>query len=70
MQAPDGRLVRFRLEFLPFYDRTFHEVQRRKVWLAARIKEDYMIISVYRGVTIMNYGVTGPLNLYLLAIIG
>jgi hypothetical protein len=37
MQAPDGRLG-FRLEFLPFYDRTFYEVQRRKFGLPQGLK--------------------------------
>ena len=38
MQAPDGRVVRFRTEFLPFYDRGFYEAQRRKFGLPGRLK--------------------------------
>lgn len=38
MQAPDGRVVRFRSEFLPFYDRGFYETQRRKFGLPGRMK--------------------------------
>ena len=38
MQAPDGRIVRFRSEFLPFYDRGFYEDQRRRFGLPARLK--------------------------------
>jgi hypothetical protein len=33
MQAPDGRVVRFRVEFLPFYDRGFYEAQKRRFGL-------------------------------------
>lgn len=38
MQAPDGRIVRFRVEFLPFYDRGFYEAQRRRFGLPAKMK--------------------------------
>lgn len=38
MQAADGRIVRFRSEFLPFYDRGFYEEQRRRFGLPARLK--------------------------------
>lgn len=34
VQAPDGRIVRFRMEFLPFYDRSYYENQRRRFGLA------------------------------------
>jgi len=37
-QAPDGRVVRFRVEFLPFYDRGFYEAQRRRFGLPAKLK--------------------------------
>jgi hypothetical protein len=37
-QAPDGRITRCRVEFLPFYDRGFYEGQRRKFGLPARLK--------------------------------
>lgn len=33
MQAPDGRITRFRCEFLPFYDRGFYEHNSRKFGL-------------------------------------
>ena len=36
MQAPDGRIVRFRVEFLPFYDRGFYETQRRRFGLPGK----------------------------------
>jgi hypothetical protein len=38
-QAPDGRITRCRVEFLPFYDRGFYEGQRRKFGLPARLKK-------------------------------
>lgn len=38
MQAPDGRITRFRVEFLPFYDRGFYEKQRRYFGLPANMK--------------------------------
>ena len=38
MQAPDGRIVRFRAEFLPFYDRGFYEHQRRKFGLPSKLQ--------------------------------
>lgn len=38
MQAPDGRIVRFRVEFLPFYDRGFYEKQRRYFGLPKNVK--------------------------------
>ena len=38
MQAPDGRIVRFRSEFLPFFDRGFYETQRRKFGLPSAMK--------------------------------
>lgn len=38
MQAPDGRIVRFRVEFLPFYDRGFYEAQARKFGLPSKLK--------------------------------
>lgn len=37
-QAPDGRIVRFRVEFLPFYDRGFYEAQRRRFGLPKKMK--------------------------------
>jgi hypothetical protein len=37
MQAPDGRIVRFRVEFLPFYDRGFYEKQRRHFGLPKNV---------------------------------
>jgi hypothetical protein len=37
MQAPDGRIVRFRVEFLPFYDRGFYEAQRRRFGMPAKL---------------------------------
>lgn len=37
MQAPDGRVVRFRAEFLPFYDRGFYGEQKRKFGLPASL---------------------------------
>jgi biotin operon repressor len=38
IQAPDGRITRFRVEFLPFYDRGFYEEQRRRFGLPAKMK--------------------------------
>lgn len=38
MQAPDGRITRFRCEFLPFYDRNFYETNRRRFGLPAKLK--------------------------------
>jgi biotin operon repressor len=38
MQAPDGRITRFRVEFLPFYDRGFYEGMKRKFGLPGRLK--------------------------------
>lgn len=38
MQAPDGRVVRFRVEFLPFYDRGFYEQQRRRFGVPSKLK--------------------------------
>lgn len=38
MQAPDGRIARFRTEFLPFYDRGFYETQRRHFGLPKGVK--------------------------------
>jgi biotin operon repressor len=38
MQAPDGRIVRFRVEFLPFYDRGFYEQQRRRFGLPSKLQ--------------------------------
>lgn len=38
MQAPDGRIVRFKVEFLPFYDRNFYEATRRKFGLPEKLK--------------------------------
>ena len=37
-QAPDGRITRFRVEFLPFYDRGFYENQVRKFGLPGKLK--------------------------------
>jgi hypothetical protein len=36
MQAPDGRIIRFRVEFLPFYDRGFYDAQKRRFGLPAK----------------------------------
>ena len=36
LQAPDGRIVRFKVEFLPFYDRGFYEDQKRRFGIASR----------------------------------
>lgn len=38
MQAPDGRITRFRVEFLPFYDRGFYGEQKRKFGLPGKLK--------------------------------
>jgi hypothetical protein len=38
MQAPDGRIVRFRVEFLPFYDRGFYEDQKRRFGLPGKMR--------------------------------
>lgn len=38
MQSPDGRITRFRVEFLPFYDRGFYEEQRRRFGLPGKLK--------------------------------
>ncbi len=38
LQAPDGRITRFRIEFLPFYDRGFYESNVRKFGLPSRLK--------------------------------
>ncbi|MDE2104519.1 MAG: hypothetical protein KGL39_45205 [Patescibacteria group bacterium] len=38
LQAPDGRITRFRGEFLPFYDRGFYEDQRRRFGLPGKLK--------------------------------
>ena len=38
MQAPDGRITRFRVEFLPFYDRGFYEAQRRRFGLPSKLR--------------------------------
>ena len=38
MQAPDGRVVRFRVEFLPFYDRGFYDSQRRRFGLPSKLQ--------------------------------
>lgn len=37
-QAPDGRITRFRVEFLPFYDRGFYETQRRRFGLPSKLR--------------------------------
>lgn len=37
LQAPDGRITRFRVEFLPFYDRGFYGDQRRRFGLPAKL---------------------------------
>jgi hypothetical protein len=37
MQAPDGRILRFRPEFFPFYDRGFYEHNRRHFGLPKRV---------------------------------
>ena len=39
LQAPDGRITRFRVEFLPFYDRGFYESQRRRFGLPSKLKK-------------------------------
>lgn len=36
IQAPDGRITRFRVEFLPFYDRGFYEAQKRRFGLPTK----------------------------------
>ncbi len=38
MQSPDGRVTRFRVEFLPFYDRGFYEHQVRRFGLPSKLK--------------------------------
>ena len=38
MQAPDGRITRFRSEFLPFYDRGFYEHNRRRFGLPSKLQ--------------------------------
>lgn len=38
MQAPDGRVVRFKVEFLPFYDHNFYAAARRKFGLPDKLK--------------------------------
>ncbi len=37
MQAPDGRITRFKLEFLPFYDRGFYEHNKRRFGLPSKL---------------------------------
>lgn len=37
MQAPDGRVVRFRVEFLPFYDRGFYGAQKRRFGIPSKL---------------------------------
>jgi hypothetical protein len=37
-QAPDGRVTRFRVEFLPFYDRGFYENHVRRFGLPSKMK--------------------------------
>ncbi len=38
MQAPDGRIVRFRAEFLPFYDKGFYEKNRRYFGVPTKLR--------------------------------
>lgn len=39
MQSPEGKIIRFRVEFLPFYDRTFYETQKRRFGLPSSMKK-------------------------------
>lgn len=38
MQAPDGRITRFKTEFLPFFDRGFYESKRRRFGLPSKLR--------------------------------
>jgi hypothetical protein len=44
MQAPDGRIVRFRVEFLPFYDRGFYGEQKRRFGLPASLNRKHVAV--------------------------